>query len=59
MPDIQHIQLESSGGHGEQPIDDPPPAEHPEEKPAEFPAELQIRASKRAFERAVAQLSVG
>ena len=59
MPHVHHIQLESSGGHGEQPIDDPPPAEHPEEKPAESEEELQARETVKAFERAIAGLSAG
>jgi hypothetical protein len=59
MPDIHHIQLESSGGRGEQPIDDPPPAEHPEEKPTDSEEELQERETAKAFERAIAGLSAG
>jgi hypothetical protein len=41
MPHIHQIDRERSGGHGEQPIDDPPPAEHPEENPADHEEELQ------------------
>jgi len=58
MPDIHHLERHH-GGHGEQPIDDPPPAEQPEEKPAEGEEELQARESEQAFERAIASLPPG
>jgi hypothetical protein len=69
MPYIQQIGLERDndtgvpvvrgGGHGEQPIDDPPPAEHPAQMPAESEDEVQARESEKAFERALARLPAG
>lgn len=68
MPEIQHNELEREngsgaqmvrdGGHGDLPVDDPPPAEHPEERPGEpeeTEDEVQARESEQAFEHAMAQ----
>jgi hypothetical protein len=72
MPEIQHSEPErengggtqavSGGGHGDLPVDDPPPAEHPEERPGEpgeTEDEVQARESETAFERAIARLPAG
>jgi len=69
MPQIQQIEpgreydpgapVVRDGGHGEIPVEDPPPAEHPEETPSESEAEVQARASEQAFERAIARLPAG
>jgi len=72
MPEIQHSELEREndagvpvvrgGGHGDLPVDDPPPAEHPEERPGESGEtedEVQARESELAFERAIARLPAG
>ena len=52
-------QVADGGGHGEIPVEDPPPAEHPEEAPPENQDELLTRESKKAFERAIARLAPG
>ena len=74
MPHIQHIEPErdndagvhvvrgSGPGHGEPPVDDPPPAEQPQEAPGETgepELEAQARESEQAFERAIARLPPG
>jgi DNA-directed RNA polymerase specialized sigma24 family protein len=72
MPEIQQIELEREndsgvqivrgGGHGEPPINDPPPAEEPAESPGETgepELEAQARESEQAFERAIARLPPG
>jgi hypothetical protein len=69
MPDIHQIELEHEsdsgvqvvrgGGHGELPVDDPPPAEHPEENPPDSEKEVQARETEQAFERAIVRLPAG
>jgi len=69
MPDIQQIEREREndpgvlvvrgGGHGEPPVDDPPPAEHPAQRLAENDMEVQARESEQAFERAILQMPAG
>jgi hypothetical protein len=69
MPQIQQIELEREndsgvpvvrgGGHGEVPVEDPPPAEHPEEAPPETEDEVQARESEQAFERALVRMPPG
>jgi hypothetical protein len=74
MPDIQRIELErendtgvyveKGGGHGEVPVNDPPPADVPNEPPfetedEETEDELQARESEAAFDRAIVRLPPG
>jgi DNA-directed RNA polymerase specialized sigma24 family protein len=68
MPQIQQfepegvndsVHVDPVGGHGEIPVEDPPPAEHPEETPSESEDEVQARESEMAFERAIASLPAG
>jgi hypothetical protein len=63
MPDIQRIGA-NGGGHGEVPVNDPPPADVPNEPPfetedEETEDELQARESEAAFDRAIVRLPPG
>ena len=57
--DDSDVEVPRDSGHGEQPIDDPPPAQTPDEIPAEDEDELQARESEVAFERALARFPAG
>jgi hypothetical protein len=69
MPQIHQIELEREndvgvpvvrgGGHGEIPVNDPPPADKPLEAPPENEGEAEARHSEQAFERALARLPPG
>jgi hypothetical protein len=55
-----HSLYGSGPGHGEPPVNDPPPAEQPQEAPGETgepELQAQARASVQAFERAIARLA--